>query len=235
MNCIVHPEKESVAFCRNCGKAMCSECVRDVRGMVYCEDCLVDRVQGAAPAVPGAPGAPSSRFPYTPPAPMAEGPSPALAMFLGFIPGVGAIYNGQFAKAFLHVVVFGMLISLANSHNVDPFEPLFGFGAVFFVFYMAGEAYHTARRRQLGQTVDEWSGLLGYGSRFHGAGGAVLLIALGVIFLLDTMGVVPLGQIMRYWPVILIVFGVMELFNKLGNKPPGPDDRGFSITPPPES
>ena len=32
--------------------------------------------------------------------------SPGLAFFLGWIPGVGAIYNGQYAKGLVHAVAF---------------------------------------------------------------------------------------------------------------------------------
>lgn len=214
MTCVVHTDRDAVAYCRNCGRAMCEECKRDLRGMIYCEDCLVKRVQEPAPASPAL----ATQFTQ-------QGPSPGLALFLGFIPGVGAIYNAQYAKAFLHVVVFGILVSLASSNSVRPFEPLFGFGAAFFVFYMAGEAYHTARKRQMGQVVDEWSGLLG--SRFQGTAGALLLIGLGVVFLLDTMQIVPLGEIMRYWPVVLIIAGVLMLYQKLSPPPDRPEREGF--------
>jgi len=31
--------------------------------------------------------------------------SPGLALFLGLIPGVGAIYNGQYAKGMVHAII----------------------------------------------------------------------------------------------------------------------------------
>jgi len=40
--------------------------------------------------------------------------SPGLAFFLGWIPGVGAIYNGQYAKGLVHAVLWGVLVSLTN-------------------------------------------------------------------------------------------------------------------------
>lgn len=216
MICAVHPDREAVAYCRNCGRAMCPDCRRDLRGMVYCEDCLVERVQGiggaaaaAAPA-PASSGAPLSR----------EGPSPGLALFLGFIPGVGAIYNGQFAKAFLHVVVFGLLVSLADSPATRPFQGIFIALSIFFVPYMAGEAYHTARKRQQGVPVDEWSGLLPAGTRLQGSLGAIILIVVGVVFLLDTLEIVRLAQILKYWPVLLILAGALMLYQKLAGRPP---------------
>ena len=39
---------------------------------------------------------------------------PGVALALGFIPGVGAIYNGQIAKAFVQVLIFGSLIALGD-------------------------------------------------------------------------------------------------------------------------
>jgi hypothetical protein len=62
--------------------------------------------------------------PYTtaqPPHPsiIDTGASPGLAFLLGFIPGVGAIYNGQYVKGLIHVVVFGLLISIVSSDDMS--------------------------------------------------------------------------------------------------------------------
>src|SRR5208337_3717481 len=97
MNCANHVESPAVAYCRTCGKPMCSNCMRDVRGVLYCEECLASQVSGTMPPPPG-PGAP---LPGAVP-PVTEG-SPGLAAILGFIPGVGAFYNGEYAKGFIHV------------------------------------------------------------------------------------------------------------------------------------
>jgi len=40
---------------------------------------------------------------------VSNAPSPGIAMLLGFIPGVGAMYNGQFMKAVIHVVISSCL------------------------------------------------------------------------------------------------------------------------------
>ena len=53
------------------------------------------------------------------------GASPGLAFLLGFIPGVGAIYNGQYAKAFVHVIIFSLLISVLDSGEAGHFEVVF--------------------------------------------------------------------------------------------------------------
>src|SRR5205085_1495973 len=106
MKCVVHPDADAVGYCRNCGKAMCSVCVRPVRDMLYCEDCLASVMGipgGTAGAGAGASG--SGTIPVNPvvtntgaPTSSGLGPSPMLAFFLGFLPGLGAFYNEQFGK-----------------------------------------------------------------------------------------------------------------------------------------
>src|SRR5215472_412833 len=50
MNCANHSDQAAVAFCRTCGKPLCNQCTRDVRGVIYCESCLAARMEGMAPA-----------------------------------------------------------------------------------------------------------------------------------------------------------------------------------------
>ena len=166
--------------------------------------------------------------PYTtpPPSPYAapyaapvnpNAPSPGLAFILGlFIPGVGAIYNGQYAKGVIHVLVLGLLISIMGSGAANGLEPLIGLSTAVFVFYMAFEAYHTALKRQRGEAVDEFSSILPMGRAGRGFPvGPVLLIGLGVIFLLETLDIVRLYQIVRFWPVFLILLGCYMLYVRL--------------------
>jgi TM2 domain-containing membrane protein YozV len=192
-----------VAYCRTCGKALCQTCQRTAFGTVFC----AEHLPAQAPPPPPAPAAVAGA-----PKPSA---SPGLAFVLGLIPGVGAIYNGQYAKGVMHVIILGVLISILSSGAGD-FAPLFGALTAVWYFYMPFEAYHTARRRQLGEVVDEFSSLVPL--RPHRPGfplGPVLIIALGVLFLLNTMDILRLHQIVRYWPVFLIVLGVYMLYCRL--------------------
>lgn len=165
--------------------------------------------------------------PYTAPPTVAPPPpayapnlsvSPGLAFILGLIPGVGAIYNGQYAKGLIHVLILGTLISIATSGGLNGAgEPLFGLLITSWFFYMAFEAYHTAKRRQLGQPVDEFSSLFSFrgksASRFPVA--PVLLIAIGVLFLLNNMDLIRFRDIARFWPVLLIGLGGYMLYLRL--------------------
>src|SRR5947209_10773784 len=151
MNCAVHSQNQAVAFCRTCGKALCEDCKRDVMGAIYCEPCIAARLQGQPSVAAGAVAPP----PMPQPVVAAPGtPSPTIAALCGLIPGVGAMYNGQFMKAFAHVVIFILLI-FASDH----ISSLFGMGIAFWVFYMAFEAYKTAEARRLGLPAPDPLGL----------------------------------------------------------------------------
>jgi hypothetical protein len=82
---------------------------------------------------------------------------------------------------------------------------------------MAFEAYHTAKLRLEGRIVDEFSSLIpmrGGSGRFPVA--PVVLIALGVIFLLNNLDLLDLHRALRYWPVLLIALGAYMLFLRMG-------------------
>jgi len=219
MNCATHPDISATAYCRACGKALCDACRRTADGTIYCEE----HVPHAAAANPVSPA--GSYSPYTapiPPPPTADpGASPGLAFLLGLIPGVGAIYNGQYVKGLIHVVVLGVLISIVSSGDAaGGLEPLFGMMIAAWVFYMAFEAYHTAKKRLLGQPVDEFSSIVPLRrqpgqSQFPVA--PAFLIAVGVLFLLNNMGVIRFYQLLQYWPVALIALGAYMLYERISS------------------
>jgi TM2 domain-containing membrane protein YozV len=235
MNCAQHPETPATAFCRECGKPMCPDCQRPALGSVYCDVHLPAPAPAAAPPAASASSpytTPPASSPYTAPAPYAIQTAPdymvhpVLALLLGLIPGVGAIYNGQYAKGLVHAIVFGLLVSvIANGHGNGGMDALVGIMIAAWVFYMAFEAYHTARKRRYGVAVEEFTDQFDFragGGRFPA--GAILLIGLGFILLLDTTDIISIDDIGRYWPIGLIVLGVWLLYNRL-NPEHRPDHR----------
>src|SRR5580700_5963328 len=102
MKCAVHSEVDATGYCRNCGKPMCPACIRPVRDVLYCEDCLATIL--GHPATSPAQALPSEVPPQPPMAALPPaaasviGPNPVLAFFLGFLPGLGAFYNEQYGK-----------------------------------------------------------------------------------------------------------------------------------------
>lgn len=229
MNCATHPDIAAVAFCRTCGKPLCSNCTRDVRGVVYCESCLAARLEGSIPAA----GFTPLSQPYTPVAGVvspgqtaytpaggvsprpSSGPNPAVAGILaGFFPfGVGAVYCAQYAKGLAHLLIFVMFIFALNQSG--SWDALFGIGLAFFIVYQIIDAVRTAKALQEGLPAPDPYGLASaFSLGTPGEKGesktipaaAVILIGLGVLFLLHTMNIFEFG-LDRFWPLILIFFG----------------------------
>lgn len=134
-----------------------------------------------------------------------DAPNPGVALGLGFIPGVGAIYNGQYFKAFIQVVIFGFLVYMSNL----AFGPIFGIGAFAFYFYMVLDSYRTARAISLGQPTEDFPGMGQV--KFSAPLGAVVLIVIGGILLLRSMDFFNFDVLRYFWPVLLIVIGVLLL------------------------
>src|SRR5438477_5675471 len=164
MNCANHADTSAVAYCRTCGKALCANCTRPVKGVIYCEDCLGAKMAGTvpAPAASFAPNAPGGAPGYTstPAVPSGSGPNPALAGILaGFFPfGVGAVYTGQYAKGLAHLVIFTLLV-LGASSGSEAMGTVFGLAIAGFYFYQIIDSVRTARAIQLGQPPPDPFGL----------------------------------------------------------------------------
>lgn len=264
MTCAIHTDQPATAYCRTCGKALCQSCQRDVRGVIYCQDCLAARLEGTVP--PAAANAPPAV--YVAPS---SSVSPGLAAMLGFVPGVGAFYNGQFAKGFVHVFIFAVVAHLANRADI------FGWCVAAWIFYMVFDAYTTAKARMLGQPIPDHLGLnallagFGFGAppapvpapagaagasvpsgigspEVHlapvgsvttpqqgdpgtqqpgtpGLGGmpigAIILIALGVLLLLDNLGVLSFRWMGEFWPIVLIALGIWLAARRMGTSQRG--------------
>ena len=197
MNCVTHPEIEASANCEVCQQPYCSTCLVEKGGGQYCSNCLtrLNRSQ------------PGSSLP-------AGLCKPGTAFGLGLIPGVGAICNGEYFKAFVHVVIFGLLISISNGPSVGSFEHLFGFLIAAFYFYMPLEAYQTAKRKIL-----EAQGVLGprprQSTKSETFWSGVILILLGLLFFLNTLVPMVLNVIVKLWPILLIVLGVLRVWTSL--------------------
>jgi hypothetical protein len=149
--------------------------------------------------------------------------SPVAAGILsGFFPGVGQLYNGEYLKGILFLIIFAGLISL-QPHGGQPFPALILAG---FYFFQIIEAVQTAKSINL-----QAQGALGTpaaaaavsapvkpapksGSVFWGFG----LMALGVVFLLANFDILDYDRIFDFWPVLIIVIGLKMIFDYVVKK-----------------
>jgi len=185
MKCAVHPEVDATGYCRNCGKALCSACSREVRGMIYCEACLADMVTQPRVAAAG-------------------GRSPAAATWLGFVPGLGAVYNGDYTKALVHVSTFIAIVAILQASNSDTVHAIFGMGLAAFIIYMAVDANRFAKANLTAPARPSADALTLKARTI----GPFVLIGIGVIFLMQNFHVFELDNLIdRWWPLLLIGVG----------------------------
>jgi len=195
MKCAVHPEVDATGYCRNCGKALCPVCTRNVQGMVYCEPCL---------------GAMLTQQPV----PM-SGPKPGLAAFLGMVPGLGAVYNAQYVKAIVHVAIFAIVVTILSVSNSTAVQTFFGIGLGAFIVYMMVDAHRVASLRLSGQVPAD----MGYTSPGAKTIGPFILIAIGLIFLLNNFGWLNFDRLIdMWWPLILIAVGGLLLWRHMSER-----------------
>ncbi len=217
MKCAVHSEMDAVGYCRNCGKAMCSVCVRPVRDVLYCEDCLATVVGIPSPEprnsaylpVTGAPGAPP------PAASGGRAGSPPVAFILAFLfPGLGAVYNGEYNKALIHIVVFATFVFGLSSDLDGGMKAVLGILLAGLIFYTAFDSMRTAEARRRGEAsadpLESWSK--------DRPIGPIILIVVGVLFLLNNFNWFRFYQIERFWPLVLIAVGILMFRNRLSGR-----------------
>ena len=213
MNCAVHADTEASGYCRNCGKAMCAACSHRVRDVLYCEDCLAQHV-GLPAAPPSVAADPGGFVPIATPG-QKQHNAPVLAFLLGFIPGLGAIYNGEYNKAIIHVVIFGAIIFGIASDLGESLQGLLIFALCVFPFYMAIDAMRSAKAKATGQPLtdpfENWSGQRPLGP--------IILIGIGALFLLNNLGIFEFFRIRQVFvPLVLIGIGFFMLKNRVSGK-----------------
>jgi TM2 domain-containing membrane protein YozV len=212
MNCANHQQTPAAAYCRTCGKPLCSTCTRPVMGVIYCETCLAERVGTVPPQTAQYPIPQGTRVAQ----PTGSGPhAPIAGILAGFFPfGVGAVYCGQYAKGLAHLIIFVLLIVGANHSHSDTLGTVFGLSIAAFYFYQLIDAIKSAKAIQAGQPVPDPFGLAtmfspGEKTDFSRGvpTGAVVLIGLGVLFLLHNLNIWFL-EVDTLWPIVLIGLGV---------------------------
>jgi Domain of unknown function (DUF5668) len=157
----------------------------------------------AGPQMAAVPGAPFQ--------PVVRDSRPGTALALGFIPGLGAVYNGEYVKALIHVLIFAGLIAALSSDLPGGMDAFIGIALGCFYFYMPIEAYRVAKARVEGEPEPA--------SLMSGSGklpiGAMVLIGIGALLLLDNFGLLEGDWFRKSWPAALVVLGVFILFDRM--------------------
>jgi hypothetical protein len=185
---------ESQEFCGACSRALCSECSHQIKGKIYCQDCLVRGAEWAAAVK-------DLRIPTD---------APKRAAALSLIPGMGAVYNGDYQKAITQFAVFAALSIMG-----DNIHGIFGFGAFVFLIFTMFDSYRTAEvklRTRIEQPLEPQPPAK---DRTVAAWG-ILLIGLGCIFLLKNF--IHFDFIGRLWPLVFIALGAYLVYRYVSDR-----------------
>jgi hypothetical protein len=194
MKCSYHPTVDSQEFCSTCSKALCTECSHQIKGKVFCQDCLVRGAEWASAVK-------DLRIPTD---------APKRAAALSLIPGMGAVYNGEYQKAITQFAIFAALVVMGDNVN-----GVFGFGAFVFLIFTMFDSYRAAeahlRMRLESKTVKESPAK----DRTVAAWGIILII-LGVLFLAKNF--IHYDFLHRLWPLAFIALGAYIVYRSLRDR-----------------
>lgn len=147
--------------------------------------------------------------------------SPVLAAVLSiFFPfGVGALYNREYIKGLIYLIIFAGLVSMQEHGGAQPFAGIILAGFYFFQIFDSVHTANAINRRALkeeGEKVEEEKlvQVAKTGSIFWG----IVLIALGAILLLANFEVLSYESVVDFWPVLVIVIGLKLVFDYFARK-----------------
>ncbi len=175
-------------------------------------------------SLPPEPESPASNASAAPP-PLPPGPAPAvapyvrlpkspgLAAFLSLFPGLGQVYNGQIARAFVFFFAWVGSIYLTASGHEFPFAFVIPFVYLFNIID-AWKGSTAINRRFLGGEGEKVEGEDAVESPLWGGS----LVAIGAVVLMSNMGWLDLDRLARWWPLLLIAVGGYFIYGSIQKK-----------------
>lgn len=135
--------------------------------------------------------------------------NPWLAVLFSVVfPGLGQVYNGELAKAFVFFSAFVGSISLVAAGNPFPFAFLLPF-IFFFNLIDAWKSATAINQRFLGGSAVEEE------KQSESPAWGITLVVLGLVFLAHNLGWVDFDRLARFWPLILIGAGVFFIYGSI--------------------
>lgn len=149
--------------------------------------------------------------------------SPALAGILSVIfPGAGALYNGNYLKGIIMIIVFAGLVSI-QGRGGQPFVALLLAG--FYIFQIIDAINEAKSTRILTETTTAEASSpakTGGDNEVAAASGSIswgiILILLGSLFLLANFDIISYESFIDYWPLILVGLGLKLVVDHFSTK-----------------
>ena len=148
--------------------------------------------------------------------------SPGFAGVLGIFPfGVGALYNGQYTKALLHLVIFAGLVHMQDRGGGQPFIGLLLAGFIVYQFFDNIQSARAINAAAAGEAPAGAAQALPEippaGSIFWG----IVLIVLGVVLILANFEIIHYDTLFDFWPVAVIIIGLKLVIDSVGRSKNG--------------
>ncbi len=150
--------------------------------------------------------------------------SPALAGILSVIfPGTGALYNGNYLKGIVLIIIFAGLVSI-QGRGGQPFVGLLLAG--FYIFQIidavneakSAKVQSEAGAGETGLQAAELSGAKETSNPSGSISWGIILILLGGLFLLANFDIISYEAFIDYWPLILVGLGLKLVIDHFSAK-----------------
>ena len=217
MKCAYHPTNLASVHCSSCGRGLCPACDHRIKGLPYCQDCIVAGISLLRRDASGQHPARSR----------GGEKRPFVALLLGLIPGLGAAYNEQPIKALVHFIAT-MGLGMLTDIFARPLAPIAALAMLAFYLYSLYDAYRSAQRGSAELKAEDESLKVFLRERTNLWGG--LLIGIGLLSLVNFF--LPY-QLRHLWPLLLVAGGLYFLSDYRRSSRREPETKTVYRTTPP--
>ncbi len=130
------------------------------------------------------------------------------AILSAFFPGVGFFYIGDALKAVAYCVIFACLILLQVKVRGGQEHVVVALMMAGFYIFQIFDTYEETRKRNHKLTAQAPK-TENHSSLFSG----FLILGIGLVFQLAQLDLISFSDIIRLWPIVLIIMGVYYIFS----------------------
>lgn len=137
--------------------------------------------------------------------------NPIGAAFLaGLCPGVGYFYLGLVLKGCAIIALFAALIVMISQSENSDAAPFLGIAIGGLYFFQIIDSFNEAKKYRF-KDIDMKTGELE--EELPSLESAVILVVIGVLFQLSTLDIIRFRDVVKFWPLVLILIGGKMIYN----------------------
>lgn len=128
------------------------------------------------------------------------------AVLSAIFPGVGFFYIGNVVKGIAYILIFAALIVMEVESRRATEHVVFGLMIGGFYIFQIFDSYNEAKKASLKEKA------VTNGQEKISLFGSFLILAIGIFFQLTELGVIRYRDVVKFWPIILIVLGARFIY-----------------------